>query len=71
MQPPADEGPPDIYGFDEDVDTSFFSTDGVEDDGPLEIVGCYNCGGHIKIFSAERPITVACPDCGLESMLED
>jgi hypothetical protein len=71
MQPPVDDGPLDIYGFDEDTDISFFSTDGASDDEPLEVVGCYNCGGHIKVFTEERPITLACPDCGLESMLED
>ena len=69
MKPPSEE-PKDIYGFDDDSDTSFFAVGG-DDQEPLEIVACYNCGGHIKVFTEERPITLACPDCGLESMLED
>jgi hypothetical protein len=74
MRPPGEEEPKDIFGFgdDEDVDTSFFSVgpDAAEEE-PLEIVGCYNCGGHIKVMTEERPIKLTCPDCGLESMLED
>ena len=72
MRPPGEEAPKDIYGYDEDVDTSFFSTGPSEDEKePLEIVACYNCGGHIKIFTEDRPVKLTCPDCGIESMLED
>jgi hypothetical protein len=71
MWPPHEEAQKDIYGYGEDTDTTFFSGSDAGAQEPLEIVACYNCNGHIKVFTADRPTKLTCPDCGLESMLED
>jgi predicted RNA-binding Zn-ribbon protein involved in translation (DUF1610 family) len=33
------------------------------------VVACYNCGGNIEVTTDERPITLKCPNCGVDAEL--